>query len=236
MVELDRMYEGAKSWSPFVGCKFHCVYCEPSFQRQAKRRRKWCELCYRYEPHFHPERLSRVPSAKLIFTCAFGDIAFARSHEVEQILRAVEKYKNKTFMFQTKDPACYVLYLNYPHAGGESIVPENAILGTTIETTYDDEYERISQAPPPSERYEIMADDVDHRKFVTIEPILDLDIDIMVGWIKDIEPEFVYVGYDTHNCKLPEPGLRKTKELIERLEKVTEVRPKTIRAAWWEEE
>ncbi|RLI84558.1 hypothetical protein DRP07_00625 [Archaeoglobales archaeon] len=227
----SKMYENVKTWNPFVGCKHDCVYCKPSFQRQAKRRKKWCELCYNFEPHFHPERLERVPNAKTIFACAYGDIVFARSHEIEQIFKVVGKHKNKTFLFQSKDPECFGLYLI------EGLVPENVILGTTIETNYSEEYEEISQAPPPYERYEFMYELrvlYNARTFVTIEPILEFNLNVMVDWIKDIQPEFIYIGYDNHNCKLPEPPLEKTLKLIEELEKFTEVRLKTIRKAWWE--
>ncbi len=82
----SRMYEGVRTWNPYVGCWYDCVYCRLSFQRQAKRRRKWCELCYRYEPHFHPERLNRVPNAKVIFACAYGDIEFAKWSWIVEIL------------------------------------------------------------------------------------------------------------------------------------------------------
>ena len=40
MSEPSNMYAEAKTWNPFKGCAFDCVYCVPSFQRQAKRQ-KW---------------------------------------------------------------------------------------------------------------------------------------------------------------------------------------------------
>jgi hypothetical protein len=75
------------------------------------------------------------------------------------------------------------------------------------------------------------------RKYVTIEPIMEFDLDAMVEWIKEINPEFVYVGYnnlDSKNFHLPEPPLEKTMKLIAELEKITEVRLKTIRKAWFD--
>lgn len=41
----------AKQWNPFVGCKFDCLYCRTSFQRQAKRQKHNCIDCYNYKPH-----------------------------------------------------------------------------------------------------------------------------------------------------------------------------------------
>jgi len=31
------MYPDTKTWNPFVGCNYDCVYCEKSFKRQFKR-------------------------------------------------------------------------------------------------------------------------------------------------------------------------------------------------------
>ncbi|WP_456469669.1 DUF5131 family protein [Archaeoglobus sp.] len=232
MVQLStlnksRMYENVKTWNPFVGCRFNCVYCIPSFQRQAKRRRKWCELCYRYEPHFHPERLNRVPNAEVIFACAYGDIAHAKSEWVEQILDTIEQHEDKTFYIQTKDPRVFELYC----------FPPNVKLGITLETNLDEfdtpsrfrRYIEISDAPSPETRV-VQSYLVD---YVTIEPILDFSSEF-AKLLKFMNPEFVYIGYDNHNCKLPEPPLKKTLELIEKLKKFTEVRLKTIRPAWWE--
>ncbi len=76
------------------------------------------------------------------------------------------------------------------------------------------------------------------RKAVTIEPILDFDIEIFVQWIKDIAPGFVYIGYandkyEGKKLKLPEPQLEKTMQLIAEIRKAgIDVREKTLRRAW----
>jgi len=72
------------------------------------------------------------------------------------------------------------------------------------------------------------------RKIVTVEPVLDFDVDIMEKWIREIRPEACYVGYDSKKNYLPEPELRKVKTLIKKLKETTDVRVKTIRPAWWE--
>jgi DNA repair photolyase len=232
------MYEGVKTWNPFVGCEHDCVYCRPSFQRQAKRRKKWCKLCYNFEPHFHPERLNKIPKAKTIFACAYGDIAFAKIEWVGEIVKAIEEHPEKTFYIQTKRPR---ILADIKELFG---IPENVKLGITVETDSElfatpSEYKRywqISCAPNPSKRLSdtffiiTRGCEID---YVTIEPILDFSWDF-VRRLKLLNPEFVYIGYDNHNCKLPEPPLEKTLKLIEELEKFTEVRLKTIRRAWWE--
>jgi len=229
----NRMYEGVRTWNPFVGCKHGCVYCVPSFQRQAKRRRKWCELCYRFEPHFHPERLDRIPKAKTIFACAYGDVAFANVEWLVHIVGVIKEHGDRTFYLQSKDPECF-----------EGLVEgvDNLVVGTTIETnrlffetpSEFTAYSEISQAPHPFWRYSVLTR-LDARKYVTIEPILDFDLPKLVSGLRAIQPEYVYIGYDNHNCRLPEPPLEKTLKLIEELERFTEVRLKTIRKAWYEE-
>lgn len=235
------MYEGAKTWSIFVGCEFGCMYCGKSFRRQAKRQKRRCELCYEYKPHAHLERLDRIPSKKIVFACGMGDVAFAEMDVISKIMDKVKDVKGKTFLFQSKDPETFV---RWEREGME--IPENVVLGTTIETNmdfvhvvivdtvYGMKYEKITRAPHPKKRYESMMKIEHGRKFVTIEPIMNFDLDVMVEWIRDISPEFVYVGYDNHGYKLPEPPVKKTEALIDGISRFTEVIRKTIRPAWWE--
>jgi hypothetical protein len=47
--------------------------------------------------------------------------------------------------------------------------------------------------------------------------------------MRKIAPLMVSVGYDNHNCNLPEPSLSKTMGLVTELEKFTRVEKKTLR-------
>lgn len=234
---MRRMYkENVKSLNWFVGCRHNCVYCKPSFQAQMKRQRKNCISCYWYEPHPHLERLAKTPphtrADEFIFFPSSGDPAYATREQFHQAWSFAEKYPDRTFLTQSKDPFCFLQF---------SEIPDNVILGTTIETdliqfpssTYYS-YDEISHAPFPVHRVVAMSELKHKRKEVTIEPILEFSLATLPEWIREINPEFVYVGYDNHNCKLPEPPLSKTHMLIEKLEKFTEVRVKTLRKAWWE--
>lgn len=234
----SHMYpENRKTLNWFVGCAHDCIYCKPSFQRQMKRQRKNCEKCYRYEPHAHLERLLKPPPKtegdEFIFFPSSGDPVFATPKEFCSALKYAEKYSDRTFLIQSKNPACFFDY----H------FPKNVILGTTIETdrifwlnnpSQFQHYNQISQAPYPTERLNIMLDVRHNPILITIEPILDFCLLAFVDWLKNIHPNIVYVGYDNHNCKLPEPKLAKTDQLIEELEKFTAVRVKTLRKAWYE--
>ena len=228
--------ENQKSINIMVGCKFNCVYCKPSFQRQMKRQRKRCELCYQYTPHFHPKRLLKAPpktkDKEFVFFPSSGDPSFLTAHQLILCNIYMKQYPETTFLIQTKDPVLF----------HRIMFPDNAILGITLETNevifigfpkYR-LYSQISKAPDSLYRYRNFLDVKHQRKAITIEPILQFNKWMFEKWIERLDPEFVYIGYDNHNCKLPEPTLQETKELIKSLEKFTEVRIKTLRKAWYE--
>ena len=64
------------------------------------------------------------------------------------------------------------------------------------------------------------------ERMVTIEPIIDFDLNIIVDWIKRIKPKWVNIGADSKGHKLPEPSKEKIEALIKELKKFTEVRIK----------
>ena len=55
------------------------------------------------------------------------------------------------------------------------------------------------------------------RRFVTIEPILDFDVDILAKWISDIKPDFFNLGADSKGNDLPEPTAEKIHQFISKL-------------------
>ena len=221
-------HDSVKQWNVYVGCNFNCVYCERSFKAQMKRQKQNFIKCYSYEPHFHPERLDwKLPFTKgdeFIWACSAGDITFAKPEWIEAILERIREMPARTFLFQTKDPACYARY----------DLPDNLLIDITLETNRDEGYRDISKAPLPSKRYHDYMEIENNNKLVTIEPILDFDIEIFSDWIRDIDPIRVYIGYDLKKCKLPEPGLEKTEVLISSLEEFVKIKPKLLRRAWWE--
>jgi len=220
--------DSVKQWNIFVGCNYLCTYCEKSFRLQMKRQKHNCMKCYKYVPHFHPERLTqqlpRTQGDQFIWACSSSDITFAEKEWIEAILERIKQMPDRTFLFQTKNPICFERYS----------WPENVVLDVTIETNQDEGYRLVSNAPLPSHRYQDYLRIDFSRKFVTIEPILEFDMDLLVDWIRNIGPERVYVGYDSKNCFLPEPELAKTKELERRLNRLTKVKIKEERKAWWQ--
>jgi len=182
------------------------------------------------------EKLSKPPpkvmEKEFVFFPSSGDVAFAPKEAVQQAMDYARKYSDHTFLIQSKDPECFIDY----------DIPKNVIVGTTIETNqtcfYTPSkyryYAWISTAILPEKRFISMTRLTSVRQEVTIEPILDFDLSILTKWIYRINPEFIYIGYDNHNCKLPEPKLAYTQRLIDVLSEDFEVRVKTLRKAWYE--
>jgi len=175
----------------------------------------------------HPERLKRIPSAKIIFVCGDSDIRFAPLWYMEKIIKSIEEHNKKcpykTYYFQSKDPKCFKPILH--------LLPKNAIILTTLETNKDEGYEKISKASKPSVRFKEFLELDYPRKVVTIEPIMDFELEIFIDWIYQIKPEYVWIGFNSKPKKvqLPEPSLSKTEQFIDRLKKFTEVRGKELR-------
>ena len=225
------MYElSVKQWNPFIGCNYDCKYCKSSFQVQIKRwAKKNCSDCYNFVPHEHPERLDqRLPRTghmQFIFVCSSSDIAFCTKDHLMEIVGRIRNEPNKTFLMQSKNPLTF----------GRVEFPDNVILGTTLETNRDDLYEGISKAPRPSQRYRDFLEVNHPTKMLTIEPVLDFDTDVMVDWIENLSPSFVWLGYDSRKNRLPEPELAKVQRLYWELgRRGFIVFLKKIRRAWWE--
>ncbi|NLX23994.1 MAG: hypothetical protein GXY55_20275 [Phycisphaerae bacterium] len=224
----SNMYAGAETWNPFKGCGFDCVYCEPSFQRQAKRQKQRCEDCYKYKPHCHEDRLAKIPSAEIIFVCGNADVAFCPPDFLSKIIKRIVEQNartpHRTYFLQSKRPVCFEPFL--------TDLPQNVILLTTLETNRDKGYEAVSKAPPPSVRYEQFKALEYGRKVVTIEPLLDFDLSTFVTWIRRIRPEDVWLGFNSkpESVTLPEPTEEKAQELVNRLTDAgIAIRPKTMR-------
>lgn len=241
-MKKSRMYINTKTWNPAVGCKYNCIYCEPSFKRQVKRvsgnpfvsqgyriysenifndnnLKGGCSYCKTFEPHYHPERLTikKIPIKSQIFIYGHGDITFYHEDYVKKTLALInnQKFKNTTFYLQSKNPRCFNKYLDY--------LNDNIILLTTLETNRDIKYSDISDAPLPSQRYLDFYNLKYSRKVVTIEPIMKFDIDIFTNWIINLKKqgslEYVWIGYNSKpaQVKIPEPSLEKTEEFCNNL-------------------
>lgn len=230
-MQNNNMYKlSVSQWSPFAGCEHDCVYCKTSFQRQLKRwAKRNCSGCYDFSPHTHPERLSQsLPRTKFmqfIFTCSSGDVVFCPTDYLEKITARIKSDPGKTFLIQSKDPQTFK----------RVVFPKNTILGITLETNRDELCQRTSKAPEPSQRYKDFIEVEHDQKMITIEPVLDFDLETLAGMVQDINPCMVWLGYDSGSNKLPEPEIEKVRSLHWQLsQKGFVVILKTIRKAWHE--
>lgn len=231
MKEKRMFHIVTRTWNPVTGCLHNCIYCWA--RRQALRlqkNNKTRKYKNGFKPTLHEYELNKhFPRNAIIFTVSMGDLFgdWVSSSWIEKVLDTIRRNPQTTFLLLTKNPGRY-------HEFIDMIPRENTILGVTIETTNDDIYinNKISDAPLPSERYIMFSKIHGFKKFVSIEPIIDFDLDVFTEWIRNISPEFVYIGYDNYYNKLPEPRIEKTLELVKRLEKTTRVYLKTMRPAW----
>ncbi|GAG66106.1 unnamed protein product, partial [marine sediment metagenome] len=125
-------------------------------------------------------------------------------------------FSKNTYLFQSKNTKRFQEFQN--------LFPRHTYLGTTIETNRDN---IISKAPQIIERIDHLSLFSDkHKLMVSVEPILDFDVNIMVNYLNIIHPDFVSIGADSKGHNLPEPSPEKIKELIKELKKFTEVKLK----------
>lgn len=52
---------------------------------------------------------------------------------------------------------------------------------------------------------------------ISIEPIMDFDVDTMLEWMHAIKPKFVSIGADSKGHRLPEPSDVKVRKLVSAL-------------------
>jgi len=225
-----------RTWNPITGCLHYCVYCWARRLAEGRLRntRKYSDG---FKPKFHPEELSkRFKPGEFVFVADMGDMwgDWVPKQWILQVLEVIRKYPKTTFLLLTKNTKRYLKF-----AGFLKGLP-NVILGATVETDDSDLYKsyRISKAEAPFSRLidmSYLSICRDMKVMLSIEPILNFNMENFVNWIADIKPEFVYVGYDNYNNKLPEPPLHKTMELIDQLkEHGITVYTKTLRKAWYE--
>lgn len=231
---MSNMYPDTKTWNPAVGCNYDCAYCEKSFKRQLRRvaAHIGCQDCYDYKPHYHPERLGRIPSSPIVFVCGTGDLSFYEPTYMRRIFKTIDKHrpqKPKIYYFQSKNPSIFNRYLDWFNGNQDKV-----ILLTTLETNRDKGYRNISKAPLPTTRFQDFLDLEYPRKVVTIEPVLDFDPEIFLTWMRLLKDqgtlEYVWFGFDSKNCGLPEPSTEKSQRFVDELQAYgIEVRGKTLR-------
>jgi protein gp37 len=205
-----------RTWNCFVGCFWNCTYCNA--RKAAETRFKHLE---RYRDGFTPKLIERelrrqFNPGEFVFIAYMGDISFATIEIVQQILARVQMMLGTSFLFLTKDPAAY----RYWQEAGGVVFPDHVYLGTTIESNQD---YGVSKAPEPAARAFFLAQIPHSKKFISIEPVMDFDLEVMTRWMLDISPDIIEVGADNYHNNLEEPPPAKLRALLRDLRKISPV-------------
>ena len=81
----------------------------------------------------------------------------------------------------------------------------------------------MGNAPKPHER----AFHLPENSYITIEPIIDFDLNDFISLLKVAKPKQVNIGADSGNNRLPEPSKEKVLHLIDELQKFTTIHNKS---------
>ncbi|BBE18009.1 hypothetical protein AQPE_2168 [Aquipluma nitroreducens] len=193
------------TWNTVKGSCYHdCSYCYV---------KRWGNLNpVRFD---EKELRTKLGNGNFIFVGSSNDM-FASDISREWIQRTIDHCNSfdNQYLFQTKNPGRLSKFE----------LPQNSVICTTIESNrfYP---EIMNNSPEPSLRAEAMLR-IDLPKYVTIEPILEFDMEELVELIKSCNPIQVNIGADSGNHKLPEPSREKVLLLIDKLNKFTSVKQK----------
>jgi len=202
------------TWNVIKGeCPHNCSYC-------------YCKRWGEQAPlHFDEKELKTdLGSGNVIFVGSSCDMWASTIDDswIEAVIKKCLENMGNRYLFQSKNP---LRFNQFSFKSPMSGIWLSMILGTTIETNrwY---YEIMGKSISPVLRANAMASLPYPYRMVSIEPIMDFDLDVLVGWLKDIKPEFVSIGADSKGHNLPEPSPEKVRALISELKQFTEIRSK----------
>lgn len=119
------------------------------------------------------------------------------THWIQKTLQHCMKFEKNRYLFQSKNPARFHQFMTYP---------KEVIFCTTIETNRVLKDRFISAAPPVEKRVAaIRTLPPRYTKMLTIEPIMDFDLDKMVELIRHSKATHINIGADSKGHGLPEP-------------------------------
>ncbi len=205
--QKGQMYDWITHTSTHLGgkCPHECEYC--SIQDLQKRFPE--QLPYSGELRLKEKEFSvKYGTDKTIFIENCNDL-FALGVGYEQVVRILNhcnEWPDNTYVFQTKNP--YGMLLHYQR------FPLKSVLGVTIETNREN---NLGKAPYRSYRFDSMrrvSYGGFYDTFITIEPIMDFDIEEFADKIINVKPTFVNIGADSKNHGLPEPHIEKVMDLV----------------------
>lgn len=210
------------TWNPLGGeCPHKCSYCSTNkLMRYPPVKTK-----YTGEPRLIERELkTNLGEGNFIFVCAQNDL-FAEEisySSIRDIIDYCKKFDNK-YLLQTKNPERAFDLKNLFNDFHENRFQ----ICITFETNrfYP---EIMNKCPHPLKRIKTfhLLGFASIKRYITIEPIMDFDLDEMVSNIQNTHPVQVNIGADSGNNNLPEPSKEKTLALIKQLEQFTSVKIK----------
>lgn len=172
-----------------------------------------CSYCYmrRHWPRMSAPRLDEsefrtiMGEGDFIFVGSSIDMfaAWISQHWVKRSLDYCRMFDKASFLFQSKNPGRFKGF----------IFPKDSILCTTLETNLNPCKLILGNCPTPEQRMKDFIE-LNFRKMITIEPVMDFDIDIFIQWVRMIDPIQVNIGADSGGNNLPEPSPEKLKKFI----------------------
>jgi len=194
------------TWNVIKGkCEYDCVYCYMKV---------WGEL---KPPRFdHSELKTDLEEGNFIFIGSSIDMwADSISYTwIYDIMTYCQKFEDHNkFLIQSKNPKRFLEFID--------VIPHNTYFCTTIETNRSTE--SISDAPPIYERVKYMRElkEMGLITMITIEPVLNFDVDELIDIIKICDPLYVNIGADSKKHNLPEPSKEKLLILLKELKKLS---------------
>lgn len=195
------------TWNPIKGrCGHQCVYCYMNGRSVGGLRLD--EKCLS----------DNLGEGRTIFVGSSTDM-WCSTVWYGWIYRVLDRccgYSRNRYLFQSKNPLELWVW--------QDSLPKQSIVGTTLETNRDSS--RFSKAPCPGDRARWLSKIEHHRKMVSVEPVMDFDLDLFLEMIVRIKPEFVSLGADSKGHGLPEPSGDKLRQLARELGQFTEVKAK----------
>ena len=200
-----------ETWNPLAGeCPHKCAYC------YAHKYKAYPSSLSKYSGPLRldaPAMAKRLGGGKLYFVCSMNDLfAAAVPRElVLEILGKISRWPQNEYLFHTKNPARLAEF--------KDLFPYYSRFGVTIETdAYPPGF--LTAAPPPAERALAFGLFEHPRKSVSMEPVMEFNLENYLRLMQAAKPALVHIGRDSKDNRLPEPSEKKLDELRRRLSKL----------------